>query len=269
MTTQTDPRTMLASQIRRDPVAAPATGAFTRQSMPRPAYLKLQGAFFAGCVITGPALMILSVFLNPARTVDSNDGGAVIAAHIAAGMGLSALDFIIFVAGLFVLPFGALGMTLLAMRRSPWLASFGGLLSITGWAAFVIFVGQEVQSRLMAEMGGGRDLVTLWDRFNNDPVITTYLYIFVIGTLIGPMLLGIGLGRAHLIPAWATWALILRVPLQVTGFVTHIGLSIEFVTFGLLLLASIPVAMALLAFADEDGAAPTGPAYLGAPTGTD
>lgn len=70
--------------------------------------------------------------------------------------------------------------------------------------------------------------------------------------LIGPMLLGIGLGRKRLIPMWAMWALILRVPLQVAGFLTHIGLSIEFVTFGLLLIGSIPVALALLKFSDEE-----------------
>ena len=49
----------------------------------------------------------------------------------------------------------------------------------------------------------------------------------------------------------ATWALILRAPIQVAGFSTHIGLSIEFVTFGLLLLGNIPIALALLKFSDE------------------
>jgi hypothetical protein len=228
-----------------------------------PAYRKLQRAFFAVCLILGPLLLILSVFLNPDRTVDSNSGSAVIAARMAAGAGVSPLDFFIMVTELFLLPFGALGMTLLAMRRSPWLASIGGFLSITGYMAFVVFVGQEVQSRLMAQMGGGQQLATLWDRFNTDPVITAYLYIFVIGMLIGPMLLGIGLGRTRLIPMWAMWAmwaLILRVPLQIVGFLTHIGLSIEFVTFGLLLIGSIPVAIALLKFSDEEAYASEQPA---------
>lgn len=217
-----------------------------------PAYRTLQGAFFAICLLLGPFLMILSVYLNPDRTVDSNSGSAVIAARMAAGTGLSPLDSFIMVAELFLLPFGALGMTVLTLRRSPWLASIGGFLSITGTMAFVVFVGQVVQSRLMAQLGGGPQLVTLWDRFNTDPVITAYLYIFIVGTLIGPLLLGIGLGRARLIPAWATWALILRAPIQVAGFPTHIGLSIEFVTYGLLLIGSIPVALALLASSSEE-----------------
>ncbi len=60
------------------------------------------------------------------------------------------------------------------------------------------------------------------------------------------MLLGIALGRTHMIPAWAAWAIILRSPIQVFGFLTHTGLSIEIVTYGLLLIGSIPVALALL-----------------------
>ena len=218
----------------------------------QPAYRKLQRAFFAVCLILGPLLMILSVFLTPDRNVDSNSGSAVIAARMAVSTGLSPVDFFIMVTEVFLLPFGALGMTVLAMRRSPWLASIGGFLSITGYIAFVVFVGQVVQSRLMAQMGGGQALITLWNQFNTDPVITAYLYIFIIGMLIGPLLLGIGLGRAHQIPAWAAWVLILRVPIQVAGFVTHIGISIEFVTFGLLLLGSIPIALALLKFSDEE-----------------
>jgi hypothetical protein len=219
-----------------------------------PLYHTLQCVFFAACVILGPSLMIVSVFLNPDRTVDSNSGSAVIAARMAAGAGLSPLDLVIMVTELVFLPFGALGMALLAMRRSPWLASIGGFLSITGSIAFVVFVGQVVQSRLMAQLGGGPQFVGLWDRFNTDPVIVAYLYIFIIGTLTGPLLLGIGLGRARLIPTWATWALILRAPIQIAGFPTHVGLSIEFVTFGLLLIAGIPIARALLASSGDEAA---------------
>lgn len=216
------------------------------------AYIRLQRAFFAVCLILAPLLLILSVFLNPDRTVDNNSGSAVIAARMAIGTGLSPLDLFITIAEVFLLPFSVLGMTVLAMRRSPWLASIGGFLSLTGFIAFFVFVGQVVQSRLMAQMGGGQQLITLWNQFNTDPVIMTYLYIFIIGNLIGPMLIGIGLGRTHLIPAWATWAFIVRAPIQVAGFPTHIGLSIEFVTFGLLLIGSIPIALALLKFSDEE-----------------
>jgi hypothetical protein len=231
----------------------PSTRHLARGARPAvPTYQTLQRAFFAVCLLAGPALMILWVFLQPDRTVDSNAGSAVIAARMAAGPALSPLDFVIMVVEVVLLPFGALGMTLLALRRSPWLARIGGLLSITGFIAFVVFVGQVVQSRLMAQLGGGPRFVALWDRFNTDPVIVAYLYLFIIGMLIGPLLLGVGLGRTGVIPAWATWALILRAPIQVAGFLIHIGLSIEVVTFALLLIGSIPVALALLTSSVDD-----------------
>ncbi len=213
-----------------------------------PAYLRLQRLFFAVSLVLGPAVMILGLLFSPTRTAN---GSAVIAAQMTAETGLSPVTFVTTVLALFLLPFGALAMTLLAMRRSPWLATIGGFLTLSGVVALIVFVGQEVLMRLMAGMGGGPQLVILWDRFNTDPIITTFLYIFVIGYLVGPVLLAIALGRTRLIPIWAAGAIILRTPIQIGGFVSHIGLSIEIVTYGLLLIGSIPIARTLLSFADE------------------
>lgn len=217
-----------------------------------PAYRKLQYAFFAVCLILGPFFTILEVVFNPSRSAAGTTGSAVIAANIAANAGTNLWHLLFGMFALFLFPFGTLGMTMFAMRRAPWLATIGGFLALTGLFAFIVFAGQEDLSYLMAQMGGGPQLVALWDRFNTDPLMTTYLYIFILGHLIGPMLLGIGLGRTRLIPAWAAWAIILRTPLQIVGFLTHIGLSIEIVTYGLLLIGSIPIALALLKFSDAE-----------------
>jgi hypothetical protein len=195
--------------------------------------------------------MILSVVLNPARAVVNGTGQTVIAANLAADNHTLTLRTMIAVLGVVVLPFGALGMTVLATRHTPWLATIGGFLALTGVMALGLFAGQDRLSDLMAQQGGGAQMVQLWDRFNTDPLVTSFLYIFVIGHLFGPLLLGIGLGRARLIPAWAAVAIVVRTPVQILGFLTHIGLSIEIVTYTLLLAGSIPVARALIRFADE------------------
>lgn len=196
--------------------------------------------------------MILEVVFNPSRSAAGSTGSAVIAANIAANAATNLWHLLFGMFALFLFPFGTLGMTMLAMRRSPWLATIGGFLALIGLFAFIVFAGQEDLSYLMAQMGGGSQLVVLWDRFNTDPLMTTYLYIFIIGHLIGPMLLGIGLGRTRLIPVWAAWTIILRTPLQIAGFLTHIGLSVEIVTYGLLLIGSLPIALALLKFSDGE-----------------
>lgn len=86
--------------------------------------------------------MILEVALNPARNVDNNSASAVIGARMVAGTGLSTLSFFTMVIALILLPFGSMGMTLLGIRRSPWLATIGGFMAITGSIALIVFVGQ-------------------------------------------------------------------------------------------------------------------------------
>jgi hypothetical protein len=99
------------------------------------------------------------------------------------------------------------------MRRAPWLASIGCLAGLSGLMAFMAFVAQSDLTNQMALLGGGQQFALLWDRFNTDPLMTVYLYMVILGMfLIGPLLLAIGLGRGHLIPAWAVWVLILRTP---------------------------------------------------------
>jgi hypothetical protein len=210
---------MLLSTLQIDPETS------SSQSTSR----KLQRVFFAVCLLLGPCLVSLLLALGlPGHPTQ---WGLLI--------GLFAL--VVF------LPFGTVGMTVLAMRRSPWLATIGGFLALTGFIAYgMIVVWQEELIYYSALLGGGKPFTTLYDHINADPVMNALLLVFIIGHLIGPMLLGIALGRSHLIPLWATWALILRVPLQASGFIAQIGLTMEIFTYGLLLLGSFPIALAWL-----------------------
>lgn len=202
-------------------------GSFSSQ----PAYCKLQRIFFAVCLLLGPLLISLVLASGP-FTLWSLGAGTF---------------------AVFCLLFGFLGMTELAMRRSPWLATIGGFLSLTGFIGYgLISMWQVELSYHSALLGGGKLLATLYDQINADPVQVILLLVFIIGHLIGPMLLGIALVRARLIPAWAMWVLILRIPLQAAGFIAKIGLTMEIYTYGLLFIASIPVAFALLTFRDEE-----------------
>jgi hypothetical protein len=212
-------------------LSTPQTDQVTASS--QPTYRQLQRVFFAACLLLGPFLDSLLLA-----------SGLPIQWGILIGL----FPVVIF------LPFGAVGMTVLAMRRSPWLASIGGFLALTGFIAYgMILAWQEELMYHSALLGGGKQFTTLYDQINADPVMNALLIVFIIGHLIGPMLLGIGLGRTHVIPAWASWALILRVPLQAAGFIAQIGLTMEIFTYGLLLLGSIPIALAWLKDAGDQG----------------
>lgn len=120
-----------------------------RSTPTHPAYRKLQHAFFAACLILGPFFTILEVVFNPSRSTAGTTGSAVIAANITANAGTNLWHLLFGMLALFLFPFGTLGMTMLAMRRSPWLATIGGFLALTGLFAFIVFAGQEELSYLM------------------------------------------------------------------------------------------------------------------------
>lgn len=220
-------KTMFASAIQSDPHSTNA----------HPAYRKLQRAFFAACLLLGPLLISLV---------------------LASGMPLQ-WSLFIGVFALFFLPFGSLGMALLAVRRSPWLATIGGFLAMTGFIGYGMIVMWQVELTYHSSLlGGGKQFTILYDQINADPLQIALLIVFIIGHLIGPMLLGIALGRMRLIPVWAMWMLIVRVPLQAIGFLTNIGLTMEIYTYGLLFIGCIPVALALLKFSDEEASVRAG-----------
>jgi hypothetical protein len=202
----------------------------TQRKAPAQTPYKLQRIFFAMCMVLGPLLVSLLL------TVPTLSMGVI-------GMGTLTL---------FLLIFGVLGMTQLAMPRTPWLATLGGLLSLVGFLGYALIVMWQLElSYHSTLLGGGQLLATLYNQINNDPVQIILLLVFIPGHLFGPMLLGIALVRAKLVPAWVMWVLIIRVPLQAAGFKLNIGLTMEIYTYALLCLASIPIALALLKSRDE------------------
>src|SRR5690349_10479394 len=109
-----------------------------------PAYLKLQHASFAVCLILWPLLMLLEVLFNPARNAVNGTGSAAIAANMVAWASTAyPLRVFLVVIAAFIVPFAVLGMTQVTMRCSPWLATIGGFLTLTGGVALIVFAGQD------------------------------------------------------------------------------------------------------------------------------
>ena len=196
---------------------------------PSQAPYQLQRIFFAICMVLGPLLVSILLAVS------------TLSLWL---IGVGTCTF-------FLLIFGFLGMTRLAMPRTPWLATIGGFLSLIGFLGYALIVMWQIELSYHSNLlGNGKLLTTLYDQINNDPVQMALLLVFIIGHLFGPMLLGIALVRAKLVPVWVMWVLIIRIPLQAIGFTLNIGLTTEIYTYGLLFLASIPMAQALLK-ADE------------------
>jgi len=192
----------------------------------------------------------LYAILNPTALGARSSGKIALAVNTAANTTANQVHLVLGIVLSFLLPFAFLGMAWLSLRRAPWLATIAGLLSLLGWIPWSALIGQEGLTYTMVQMGGGTQFALLWERFNGDFVIITYLLIYIIGHLLSTVLLAFALGRTRLISAWAAWAFALSSPLQVVAFVLHMALFI-YIAFLLWFLASIPAALALLHDTDK------------------
>ena len=219
-----------------------------------PAFFKAQRIFIAICMFLPPLLLILELstagILNPANGHEAIANFATISSPIGLHFALVIIASLLFV-------FGFLGMAWLAMSRSPWLASIGGALSLMGTMTFAVFIAQDDMTYDMAQLGSSTSYVALWDRFNGDIVMTVYLVLFIVGIVLGPLLLGIALGRARVIPLWAASVLVLSRLILIIAFPAHIDSRyVDPISYALLFLGSIPAALAMLRFRKKEASVP-------------
>ena len=169
------------------------------------------------------------------------------------------LHFIGAIAASFFLPLGYLGMSLLGMRRAPWLATISAALSLVGWIPWAALMGLDDLAYDIVQTGSTPQLAALWTHFNSDAVMTTFLLIYVIGHLLSAVLIGIMLGRLRLVPAWAAWAFALTSPLTIVIILVHTLVLqdvLKYLICALWIIGAIPAALAMLANKDLAHPAP-------------
>ena len=76
-----------------------------------------------------------------------------------------------------------------------------------------------------------------------------FLLVYVIGHLLSAILIGVMLGRLHIIPVWAAWAFALTSPLTIAIFPIHNGVVqdvLKYLICVLWIIGAIPAAVAML-----------------------
>lgn len=207
-----------------------------------PGYQKVQRVFFAAGIAGAPLTFLGYLICSPLLR---GNGEAMLAANQAADPMMNQLHLVFGVATGFLLPVSFLAMAVLTARRTPWLATIGGILGLLGWLPWAPLMALEAATYDMAQMGGGAQFAALWDRFNGDGVMTFYLLFYVICHLVSAVLLGIAMNRARVIPAWSGWALILSSPVTIAAFPLH-SLALFYFVCVLLIAGSIPAGVAML-----------------------
>ncbi|MBE3559205.1 MAG: hypothetical protein IMW89_08275 [Ktedonobacteraceae bacterium] len=218
-----------------------------------PAAFKFQRVSLAACIILAPLSITLYLVTWP-----DNLRAALIATAVAGPTG-NTLHFIGAVAASFFLPLGYLSMSLLGLRRAPWLATISAALSLIGWIPWAALMGLDALAYDIVQAGNTPQFAMLWARFNGDTVMTIYLLIYIIGHLLSAVFIGFMLGRLRLVPAWAAWAFALTSPLTMLIFPVHNVIFqnvIKYLICVLWIAGAIPAAFAMLKKEDMSQAAP-------------
>ncbi len=203
----------------------------------------------AASILLGPVSVALFVFSWPAGLLRQ----AIQASAMAGPFG-NTLHFLGGIAASFFLPIGYLGMSLLGLRRAPWLATLSATLSLVGWIPWAALMGIDDLGYQITLTGSPPQLAALWTHFNGDTVMTSYLLIYVIGHMLSSILIGIMLARLRLIPVWAGWAFALSGPAKILLFVPSPLLAVRFaltlLIFVLWMGGALPAALAMLKHQD-------------------
>ena len=205
---------------------------------------RLVRSVVAVAVLAGPLAADIGGLLSPAI----HENGAVSLARNAAANPIgNGAHLVMFALASYLLPLSAVGLAWLAYPRTPWLATIGGLLAVVGWLPYSALTALDDLANLMAHLPNAGSYAGLYDQFSVDPVMNSFLLIYILGHLVAYVLLGIALLRGDSVPRWAAWALIASSPLTVSVFLlpgrpVAVGLA----ALTLIVIASLPAAWVLL-----------------------
>lgn len=215
-----------------------------------PTYVKLHRAFFAACIVLAPLTLagwftLCPQYGDPSCPSNAHPDAAI-AAFRTANPALMQVFYAINLIIPYLYPIGYIGLGLLAMKRSPWLATIGiafGWLGSIAWG----FISDTILTLKSAiQLGQDTSFLALEKAHFSDPLILIVATGWVLGHQGAYVLLGIALWRARVIPRWASLLIILSGPVMgPIAYGTNLG-SVQVLGFVLVLIGSIPAAHAML-----------------------
>ena len=222
--------------------------------------------FGAAALVIGPLGLVLGSLFQVVSDDDSVSASlAKIAAHPSGEHAVIICDLL----AAFMVP-AVLYLMRLSGPRAPRLTLAGGAVSFASWMAGLYSVGASDLLYLHAAQSPDRaGAVSLVHSVTGDAVFTVPAFGFIVGHMLGMLLLGIALWRSRAVPRWAAALVGLASLAQVPVHDSGVGSA---VAYGLLLIGMAACAVTLLrtrpepdsalafdAFADAGAAGATAP----------
>lgn len=169
-------------------------------------------AGLATVIVLGPiSIGLLRAILPYSDADDPTTIATAISQHRTAE---AAVGWLALLAFLTLVP-GAIAVGQLAARRSPRLGTWGLALTTAGYASLAVIAAVDFGALAAVKAGiAPAEAAALVEGMNGSPVAVAGTVIYVVGQVAGLILLGVALLRAHAIPPWAGWAIIVSAPLH-------------------------------------------------------
>ena len=212
--------------------------------------LWLQRAFLALCLLLAPVCLagwfaLCPQYGDPACP-NNTQPLAVFVAFRAANPNLLKLFLVITLVIPYLYPISYVALGSLSMRRSPWLSTLGISAGWLGSIAWGFIADAMFQLNTAVRLGQDASYSMLAKAYFSDPGILAVATGWVLGHLLGYVLLGIALRRARVIPAWAAWLIIVSALLMgPIAYGTNLGI-LQVLGFVLVFIGSLPAAVAML-----------------------
>jgi hypothetical protein len=184
----------------------------------------------------GPAAIAFLRLLLPYYTADDTAG--IVSAVRAHPGQQSAVLWLAYVGILTLVP-GLFAAARVSREGAPRLTTWSLALAVPGYLSLGMFLGSDHLLWSAQEAGlSAADSVALADA--GHPSMGLALGVFVIGHVVGTVLLGLALLRSRRIPAWAAWAVTVSQPLHFVATVVLGSPQVDFVAW---MLTAVGMAM--------------------------
>jgi Domain of unknown function (DUF4386) len=203
------------------------------------------------CLIVGPILYLIAAVVSPDT---DNDNKAKELANIAANKGSYLVGNMLWLAAGIVLMAASVGIIHMFRGRKLGLGQVAGALLLLGNAVtFGWFAFGTVEYEMVNHAGLDRAaLAKFLDKADSTATIAPLIVCFLLGIVVGLILLGIAAWRRRAVPVWSA---ILMPVAGILGFISN-SQGMEIVDFVVLIAALGPLGLAALRMTDEEWDAP-------------